>query len=218
MVGKKRGNSGSLGPSGGRACPGVSGPACAYGRLRVCAGFAPAGRIPCALGAQPRPPGLCLIALLAARLPATRGLPRCAGPCAWNPDWLRPGLTCGPRHAQACAAVTTTPDKLKAGGLPTWEPAHGPAPAKLKALVGHWRTPDLLPVILVRNQQIWSFSCLASTAGRLLVKLWHAAGRVSLACAWHLCARAFCDSHKTPLVADRGVCAPMRALCGLFLH
>ena len=60
MVGKKRGNSGSLGPSGGRACPGVSGPACAYGRLRVCAGFAPAGRISCALGARPGPPGLCL--------------------------------------------------------------------------------------------------------------------------------------------------------------
>ena len=144
MVGRKRGNSGSLGPSGGRACPGVSGPGCAYGRLRVCAGFAPAGRISCALGARPRPPGPCLTGLLSTRTPALRGLPAVRGQYACNPDCLRPGLTCGLRRVQACAAATTTPDKLKAGGLPTWEPAHGPAPAKLKALVRRWRGCGML--------------------------------------------------------------------------
>lgn len=192
MVGKKRGNSGSLGPSGGRACPGVSGRACAYGRLRVCAGFAPAGRIPCALGAQPRPPGLCQIARLAARLHAVRGLPQCAGARARNPDCLRPGLTCGLRRAQACAAATTTPDKLKAGGLPTWEPAHGPAPPKLKALVRRWRNPVLCQPLLSGTSKR---GCSPACSWQLAVNLGRQ-GRISWrhkVCSWHLCARAFCD-------------------------
>ncbi|KAK9845237.1 hypothetical protein WJX81_000734 [Elliptochloris bilobata] len=44
----------------------------------------------------------------------------------------------------ASAASTLTQDKFKAGGLTNWEPAHGPAPAKLKTTVRKGGIPPAL--------------------------------------------------------------------------